>query len=292
MEEGDGRMNRRKVLATGVSIACGLSIGTNGVVSRAESDINKKKFKKTIQSSLVYREATQSRKKWEDYLEKHDISIHSNSYSFNKQNSGDGSGGKFTRTQELSGQSDLDITMGLAEDKNKNYYADLEWSYDAAEWGGDSGEKPRDGVGILYDKNWWNLLYDSISKTTETTSKQQYVEYEDGSYDGNGPGFTVDDFDMERDNDMQGGPYYAGVYLEPIGDYSEEQRQVYGEYLHNWNESTSVTSMSVSYPSGGISLSYEEEENVKEWKTDTEKDGDTLLKVKQEEASDDSGSEY
>ena len=180
-------------------------------------------------------------------------------------------------------RDDLDITLdlyyGLCTGGSGTYYASINWYYDWAL--GDNGDDPNDVAAIHYDKNWWNTDGDSVSEAIDTSD---YVEYADGSYGGEGPGFTVDDqgADWAGDEDDY---FYGGVYLNEIGDYSESQRAVLGEYQHNWTEeSTSISSVSVSYPAG-ISVSFTNEEVTKSWKTDTEQDGDTWLEVYQKDAS-------
>ena len=282
-DEKQPGVNRRRVLATTGSIVGGLSISSGHVGSQSNKKTAREVFKQRIQSSLQYKNATQSLKKWRDYLEKQDITVHSNKFSVGPSSSESSSSGKFAGTQHISDQEALDITISLAVDGCGNYYTDLTWTYNKQQngWHEDTGKPPLDGTGLYYNENWWNVLYDSVSETTETS---KYVAYKDGSYGGNGPGFTVNDNNIWLYDD-ENKYHWAGVYLESVGDYSEDQRQVYGEYIHNWwEERTRVDSINVSYPAG-ISISYTKEEYVDEWKTDTEDDGDTFLKIKQSEAT-------
>lgn len=114
-------------------------------------------------------------------------------------------------------------------------------------------------------------------------STSTYVGYSDGSYGGNGPGYWVNDnniFLYDDEDERQ----HCGVFLHPIGDYEDNERQIFGEYTHTWNDTdVELDSVSVSYPRG-ISLSWSSSTTTEEWTTDTEDDSNTFLKMKQSEA--------
>lgn len=77
--------------------------------------------------------------------------------------------------------------------------------------------------------------------------------------------------------------YYAGLHIIPIGNYSDQERYVYADYLHTWDTEYTTYDASVSYP-GGVSMNFNTSETVKTERTTTEGDGDTFMKLNQYQA--------
>lgn len=225
-----------------------------------------------IEQSLRFREKVGSVEKWHEYLQNRGFGVTSDSRTFEvpvPASSEDVS-------TERYDTDELDITMSLTGQctvEGTRYYADLSWSY-ASGWFTGSGAPPVDVAGLGYNTDWWELYSYTIS---ETTSTSEYVSYRDGTMSsGAGLGFDVGDSSISTNGD-EDDLHHCGVYLMPIGDYSENERRIQGAYSHTWSEVT-IDSVSVGYPLG-ISVSVSDETN--EWKTDTEDDGDTLLRVNQ-----------
>jgi len=170
--------------------------------------------------------------------------------------------------------NELDIRLNLiAGCAGGRYYAENVWEYD---WdiGGGYGQKPNDRIGIGFETQWWAYSSSSVSDTTETSSLVQPNESEFGD----GPAFEMNDASV----DAEDGRHWAGVYLDPVGDYSSNERRVQGGYSHLWNGVT-IENVSVGLPKG-ISVAVSNETN--EWRTWTEQDNDTMLKAYQEDATD------
>lgn len=264
----DGNYSRRKLLKS-----TGVALGATALPATASATPGpKSKFERTIEQSHHVKDKTGSMDKWRQFLRNRGISVASVNQRYSLSDDG-------PSTDHYKDSKYLDITMSLSVDCYSNYYADLTWTYEEdGAWLHDAqGAPPLDAAGISYNQDWWNLTDDTISGTT---SMSEYVSYADGSYGGNGPGFEMDDNSMSYNGD-DGNLHWGGVFLQAIGDFDSNERQVFGDYVHTWKEGK-LERVTVSYP-GGISVDLAPE--TESWKTDTEKDGDQLLKVKQSEAT-------
>lgn len=125
-------------------------------------------------------------------------------------------------------EDDLNLfELGISYDDYKDtYVVELRW-----EWGSKdahhSGDNPRDVPGIYWDPNKWE-----VNNPDYNTSDK--VEYDTRRY--------ANDDDMEGVNFLHddsastsGELYYCAVTLNPKGDYTENQRNVYGELTHTYN---------------------------------------------------------
>lgn len=222
---------------------------------------SEKSLEDHIQQSHEMLEGGASLEERETYLENENITSDKSQQTF-----------KIQREDSVSPQSfdsdELDITAYLWHScDDGEYYAELVWDY---EWDvGSYGAPPNDRVGIGFNSEWWDYSSYSISDTTETSNLVTPNESEFGS----GPAFLVNDDDVPDENNQ----YWAGVYLDAVGDYTEDERRIQGGYSHLW-EGVSVDSVSVSYPVG-VSVSVSD--HTYEWTTPTEQDGDTLLRLSQ-----------
>jgi hypothetical protein len=261
--DGIGRRTYLRTAATGLA-------GTAGFASTAAG---KRDGKEIVEQSLRVKDATNSIDRWHEYLRDRGFGVASDSHRFAIDVDG-------PSTDHYKDQKFLDITITLSIDCSYDgtYYTDLSWTYEEdGAWLHDAaGAPPVDIAGIGYHIDWWDLESYTIS---ETTSMSEYVSYRDGTADGTGPGFEMDDDAMSYygdDDDI----HWCGLYIEPIGDYDSDERRLQGGYTHTWKEVT-IDSVSVSYP-GGVSVSVSDE--TKSWDTDTEQDGDTLLRLRQSDA--------
>lgn len=257
-------MTRRNVLktTTGAAVAFG-NIPAVGATRSSDQP-----FKSKIKASHRLLENGATHEERESFLEKHGVTFAKNRYVYQIPAHDDGMG---TMSYE---ENDLDITIYLWHNcPDGQYYAELIWTY-LWEWY-DSGSRPNDRVGIGYNNEWWDYESYSISTTTETST---YVTPNEDEF-GEGPAFEVDDYQLGLDS-AESDQHWAGVYLEPVGNYTSDERRIQGGYAHLW-EGVTIESVSVGYP-WGISVSVSDT-NYK-WETATEIDGDTLLRVAQEDS--------
>ena len=188
----------------------------------------------------------------------------------------------------LGGNLYLDVNLTTS---NYTCYPNVFYSY---------GSDPNDGAALRWntsqDVYWEPVADDSASDFVYTYGE---FEWDDGSYDGDGNGYRIDDKKVSDDwidslDDEWGcepgtGRYseyvYAGrggVYLEPVGNHDSSDREVWGAYTHAWSTSTTDLGLSFGYPPG-VSISLTPDSEVDQEDTQTEKDGDTFLKIAQDE---------
>lgn len=268
-------LNRRTVLKmSGVSLA-GIGVSTSGTLAAGEDE-----FKRKIEESQRVKQSTQDVYRWLDYLETKGIygdtvqrryTIREN----NGNNSLSGAESKYAGTtnesQDPYEEEDLVINISLVYDCDRgDYYAELTWSYDGESF--DYGQDPLDAVGMFYKENWWKLRYDNIYDTTSTST--DVAPEEDWGFDFEGPGYSMNDYSAQLDDDnMESRQYYAGVYIVPRDeDVDPEDREINGRYAHTW-DNVDIESVSVGYPSG---LAVKLSNNDKKWKTKDDDDGDLL----------------
>lgn len=261
------RFSRRSFLKT--ASALGVA-GMVPSVARAES---KSDFRRTIEQSLRVKEATNSIEKWHAFLRHRGIDVQSTTRRYQLPMEDEGEVGvQHWYPDEL----DISITISAPGCTGDEYYVDLTWSY--INNTGDNhvgGEIPLDIAGLYWDPNWWDL---TSKDTSQSFTSSNYVSYRDGSFDGDGPAFNVDDLSIYGHDETD--TWYCGAYLVPLGDFTTSERRVYGEYCHTWSN-VEITNVSVSYPAG-VSVSVD---NVNHrWYTDTEKGGSPLLYVHQNDA--------
>lgn len=166
----------------------------------------------------------------------------------------------------------LDFTL-YTNSSSTIYTIDMAWDYKLEN--DDYGQQPNDGAALYYTDSCWDYYSNSLSETTYTST---HVSTEDGN-NNDGVAYSVDDISAS-----DGDSLYCGLNIEPIGDCSYDQREVFGEYLHNWTDVEVNSSFGVSFPAG-ISVSYSVDTNVNQETTGTEGDGDTLMTLDQSEAT-------
>ena len=174
------------------------------------------------------------------------------------------------------GDINLDFTL-FTNSQNTIYTIDMEWTYDDENL--QNGEEPVDFTGLYFSKDHWNIYGDSAS--VSTYSSGSHVNVNTSSRSLYGIGFEVDDKGASQDGSTS---YYCGLNIEPVGDYTAQERQVKGEYTHTWGETTYIDSFSIGLPHGA-SVTFKKETNVNEVKTTTEGDGDTWMELTQAQAT-------
>ncbi|USZ67002.1 hypothetical protein NGM10_09700 [Halorussus salilacus] len=172
--------------------------------------------------------------------------------------------------------SDCDICLDFTlytNSQNTIYTIDMEWTYDLE--ASDYGQQPDDGAALYYTDGCWDYYSNSLSETTYTSN---YVTAEDDN-NNDGIAYSVDDVSAGDGDNL-----YCGLNIEPIGDCTIDQREVFGQYMHTWTDVEVSSSFGVSFPAG-ISVSYSVDTEVGEQTTGTEGDGDTLMTLDQSEAT-------
>lgn len=255
-------MSRRSVLKT-TGLGLGSIVGGSGGVSAANDEGRRDELLEKSHKILMN---TGSVEKQHKFLRNKGFSTKMDQQSYAVPRSDGVSTQSFDR-------DDLDITMSLFKDcrGDGNYTAELTWDY-KYNWD-DIGSDPWDVAGIGWEEGYWDYESYDLAESTYTGGDIT-VQYRDGT-SGSGPGFNVADVDS-----TDGDRGYCGVNLVPLGDYSIEERILQGAYSHTW-ESVTIDSVSVAYPYG-VSVSVTDESY--EWKTDTEIDGTTLLRLNQADA--------
>jgi len=192
-------------------------------------------------------------KAWKNYLQSQGCGIHSVKTGM-KPSTGVGTQG-FDNVDGTPSDCDICLDFTLYSDIYGNYTIDMFWTYDSEQLVGNGGSYPADGIGLYFDPDHWDFEVDSLSGTTYTSSNG-VVSVEDDSLVEGLP-FAVNDASASDSES-----YYAGLNIVPIGNYSEQQRYVYGEYLHTWSTEYTTYTASVSYPAG-IDMTFNTSETVK-----------------------------
>lgn len=226
------------------------------------------------QANKIRRNAGQ--KAWKKYLQSQGCGLASVETGLSLDKSDGVSTQGFDNVDGSSSDCDICLDFTLYHDIYGNYNIDMYWTYDSEKWTGGGGYSPHDGLGLYFDPQQWDFEFDTLTGTSYTSNKDIVSVEDDSIYDG--LPFSV--YDAGTGDDTA---YWAGIYITPVGDYSPSERYVYGEYLHTWNVDYTNYSMSVSYP-GGVSMSFDTSETVITEPTGTEGDGNTLMKLNQNQS--------
>lgn len=268
--DSDRSLNRRNALKTlGTAGAAITGTGVLGTVSAADPH---RKYFAAQEAANEIREK-QGRQAMLRFLDKQGINYETVRKPMVVEREDDVSTNEF---DNVDGGSDCDICLDFTLYTNSNstiYTIDMEWTYDLEV--GDYGQQPNDGVALYYTDSCWDYYFNSLSDTTYTST---YVTPEDDN-NNDGVAYSVDDVSASDGDNL-----YCGLNIEPIGDCSYDQREVFGQYLHNWTDVDVTSSFGVSFPAG-ISVSYSVDTEVNQEKTGTEGDGDTLMSLDQSEAT-------
>lgn len=267
-----GRRNTLKTVSTGI-------VGTSLVGITGATD-DKVKLKEVVKSSLKYRDDLNNDVKshrerqqiWADYLNDKGVVC---TQEFRSDEIPTVESDDEIGTEDYL-KSELDITMSIARSAGDNYYAELSWTYDDSS-GSARGINPVDSVGMSYERDWWDWGYGTVSETTQTST---YVDTNtNDGYDGEGPAYFMDDRQASDDGNA-GFTHYAGMYLEPAGP-DENDRRVYGAYIHNYSGISTNYNVSVGLSVGVITIS--SGYSGGNWKTRFEDDENTPLRVHEDD---------
>lgn len=275
--------DRRSVLKFGGAVGTGF-ISTSIAGGKVVASDNEKKFKRIVEEANNILKEGGGREDREDFLKNEGLYIAKNTGEYTYSDLDDTSKDKeptddVTPDSTAIDKEELDIEIELVTDGFGTYYSSLTWEYDKELDG--FAQLPSDRVGIGFDVNWWEYRWNSISTTTSTSHgiiepNEEEWGPDDPSNISGGAVFTVETTPQNIDVDDT---YSAGVYLDPIGNYPEEQRRVQGSYNAN-NGVGSIDSVSIGFGPISVSSSI----GVHSWTTITENDQDTLLRLSQEDA--------
>lgn len=224
-------------------------------------------FRGKIKASHKMLDSGASHQEREKFLERQGVKFDKNRHAYQIEKNGGDIG-----TQSYK-QDELDITTYLWHGcSGGEYYSELVWEINKKHF--DShGDKPDDRLALGYDDNWWDYASYSVSETSETS---EYIHVLEDDF-GSGPAFRFEDSAWGVGNYV----HYAGVYLDTRGDYDPEDRRIQGGFTHLW-EGVGIQSISVGYPFG---ISVGVDADYKSWRTQTEVDDDTLLRVNQSQSN-------
>jgi len=262
----------RRTVIKGIGTSVAALTTASGAVS-ARRGRRKSNLDKIFQTSKRVLHETGSVEKQHEFLKQHDFTTARDSHTFTMETGG-------VTVQDLE-PSDLDADMSLFTPYQKDdvYYAQLSWDYAVGFDGvydvfeGDGGAAPMDIAALAYDKSWWDYEDYDLDNSTRV-SHPDHMGYRDGT-SGSGPAFNVNDQDAIP-GDLPD-RFSVDVRLKPVGPWEPDMRRVQGAYTHT-SLGGSVDGVSVSFPAGvSVSTSFQ----TQTWTTDTEKDGETLLRVNQ-----------
>lgn len=212
--------------------------------------------------SLQILEKTNSPQKRYEFLRDHGIKVASvqNTYSMPTEHGSDGVEPMKVPMRDL----EIHLTMLAGQDPDE-YVADLSFQYEMGP--GDYGEHPWDIAAMGWDPSWWTYSTDYVNTSTYAGGPTT-IGYRNDT-NGNGVAFNVDDVNLsdEQTSDW----FWCGVNLRQAG-FDEENRRVYGEFTHTWNEGY-IDSVSVGWRS--ISVTFEH--GTRSWDTGIERDGEFLI---------------
>jgi len=277
--------------------AIGATVGLPAVVGKQDELT----FEEKIERANRVRQEHNSRDAWKEYLLDRGVTGSSDQYTLG--------GDDGPSIQRYHDESEIDVEINLTFDvelreNQRKYYGELNWQF---HWGGKEvekwcpdnqcrakaksrGEPPRDIVGIGFSKDHWDTQVRNIYSYTNASN---HVEVEKESVTGRGENGGVA-FAMHDQAANEGGGYeddgqkfytippsetfFCGIFLEPVGEYTESQRWIQGDYHHIWG-GLGIDSVSIG---AGISTSLEF--STEEMKIATNNDN-CELELRQDEAT-------
>jgi hypothetical protein len=118
-------------------------------------------------------------------------------------------------------QQDASLTIGCASSGSDDEIVYMNWRWT----GGGYAEDPIDVAGISWDKRKWDLVEPNYSTSDD-------VKYYSRHHDGDMKGVSFEHTDTDREIDKN---YWGAVKLSPTGDWTEDERNVFGSYHHTWD---------------------------------------------------------
>lgn len=277
MSDGNNRrsLSRRAALkATAVSIPT-----VTGATGLAAADDDRTYRERLYDSHKVLQNAGPDAQ--EKYLKKHGIGVSrvKGRVALSPDQSSNDDGVS-TQDSNFTAGDDATFTFSLYKDctyygsHDGTYTAELQWNYEEGEFLDDA---PEDVAAITWNKGWDYDDYDDFYYTSHDD-----ITYRSGT-SGNGPAFDV----VDVNDQSRTGYWWCGTHIEPVGDYSNEERILAAAYTHTWTVDGDpyIDSVSVSYPPG-ISISFKNEDDEAREKTIDRDASGELFRENQAQAED------
>lgn len=270
--------------------------GTSMAQSQGDRD---KSFEAIIEASLEIqqRRGLEARKK---FLKRHGVSHTHKRLQTALPDAASNSDGVSTQShfdcvepENCNYNPDLELAIAINYDMyNGRHSVDLSSRYRYRYYWTDSGgypvfdgpANPNDGLGLTWEKDHWVL--NSPDYPADSTYTSDETEWDNGSCDGDGAGFIVDDEQVcydtgrtDQDDDGQGSYEwsrwaYGGAYVDK-GSNWQDGDEIQGIYSYTWNDTGVGISVGVSFP-WGISVSFDSSTTAKTEDVATNPDGKAL----------------
>jgi len=133
----------------------------------------------------------------------------------------------------------LDFDISCASNDTDNEVLTIKWSWDEEFYKYPGAEDPVDIAGFWWDDRKWNLVtanyYTSVS-----------VEFNKAHSKDNYRGMTFKFYDKSaKHHGNSDETYYAKIEISPRDGWTENERNVYCDYYHTWND-TYIDALGVS----------------------------------------------
>ncbi|MDZ7746726.1 MAG: twin-arginine translocation signal domain-containing protein [Halobacteriales archaeon] len=186
---------------------------------------------------------------------------------------------------------DISLSLGISYYRYSNvYYVDLsarfryEWYPVGVSDNYYGPETPADGFGLTWERDHFQLSNYEPGSTSPANvmSEGSFVDWDNGSWNREGTGFTLDDRGLCKDTGTTGGSRFSsskqwsnwtsgGVTLDLGPDWTGGDT-IRGLYSYTWNESNTNVSVSVGYPRT-ISVTASSSEKMEQETLQTDIDG-------------------
>ncbi|ADD05580.1 uncharacterized protein Nmag_2010 [Natrialba magadii ATCC 43099] len=308
--------NRRTLLKTiGATTALGAGGFTGNVIATSSKKVDMIRKEMKESGKIRMEEGAEAQKK---YLANHGYNAVSSSTTINRklgQESDEKGKEGENNTNSIEDPSTGGIVFsitGIEEPDEHIYTVEFHITYnfeftmhpstDYSQCGPDHhsyGTSPKDGAGLFYkaENPHWSLATGNVNDDILTGGEVAFTESESSDAEG-AMAFRfndeqayddwsqpkIDSYDCQERNlsETFSGPKvggYAGLMLEPSGDYNEEDREVFARYAHAYNSYAVNESVSVGVPP---SVSITGTGTIEQDEIFTDSEGD-VIKVAQSE---------
>lgn len=138
-------------------------------------------------------------------------------------------------------------------------YVEISWYWENDAW--NNGEGPPDVAGIYWDKRKWDLVTADKSTSARVTFNEVH-----SSDDMKGVSYYHDDYAaVAWDDDNT--EYHAQCELSPTGDWTEDERNIFCDFYHTWND-TSIEGIGLQAYGFHVNLSNDDKKWEKGQETD------------------------
>lgn len=243
-EKKNRRIGRRSVLKT-----VGAGFGAVSIVGSAHAEQSPWDV---YRQSLKLKNETGSVETWRNFLRDNGHEVATNrTENKAKLSSDDGD----VSTQRYY-DTNITFDLTLTELCDSVYVADLTWEYDPlAEDDIRTPDLPKDQAALYWDTTKWkphgdqNYYSSNIGTDNRNVEDYGYTLLRGDTPPSNGIKFDVLAHHAANIGDIADGIFFIGQQIEPIGDYSEDARDVSAQYAINYSGG-SIDSVGLSYPQG------------------------------------------